>query len=67
MTYWTICPHRVQRKSSWNTNRDSKMEDVKASVFCGVPARSGHFLIFECLPCFVVCLHVLDIFSFLSV
>ena len=45
MTFWTICPHRVQRKSSWNTSRDSTTGDVKASVFCGVSARSGRFVI----------------------
>ena len=34
MTFWTICPHRVQ----------STTGDVKASVFCCVSARSRHFV-----------------------
>ena len=44
MTFWTICPHRVQRKSFQHTSRDSTKGDVKASVFCNVSARSRHFV-----------------------
>ena len=44
MTFWTICPHRVQRKIFEHTSRDSTTGDVKASVFCNVSARSRHFV-----------------------
>ena len=33
MTYWTICPHRVQRKIFLHTSHDSTTWDVRASVF----------------------------------
>ena len=44
MTFWIICPHRVQKKSFQHTSRDSTTGDMKASVFCNVSARSGHFV-----------------------
>ena len=44
MTFWTTCPHRVQRKIFKHTSRDSTTGDVKASVICSVSARSRHFV-----------------------